>query len=202
MRKIAVFYSGSSQHSRTYKTSEFGQYVDAIIPVRHFADADLTPYDVLIIPSQSHLRLLDENVEKIHAFANEGKTVVVFGPQHREWLPAHKWEFRETNFWWWLEPGADSGLRLTGPDSDLFTKYLTLADATWHQHGVYWPTDGCETLVSTVDGGSVLYIDRVNTKGTWVLTTLDPDYHYGSYFMPATERFLRGFMPWLKEGQI
>ena len=202
MRKIAVIYGGSSQNSRTYKTSEFSQYIDQLIPIRQFAATSLDEFDVLIIPSQIHTRLLDENVEKIYEFANSGKVVVTMGPQHREWLPGHNWEFRPTNFWWWTEPGADSGLRLPGEAHDLFRNYLTLADATWHQHGVYWPTEGCETLVSTVDGGSVFYIDRVNTAGVWVNTTLDPDYHFGSYFMPATERFLRGFLPWLKEGKI
>jgi len=24
-------------------------------------------------------------------------------------------------------------------------------------------------------------------------------YHHGSYFMPAASRFLRGFLPWLKD---
>lgn len=202
MRKVAVMYGGSSQNSRTYKTSEFGKHFEKLIPVRQFADTPLDEFDVLLIPSQTHLGLLEQNIEKIYAFANAGKIVVTFGPQHREWLPNQNWEFRPTNFWWWLEPEADSGLRLPSVVPDLFTNYLTLDDATWHQHGVYWPTEGCETLVSTVDGGSVLYIDRVNTNGTWVNTTLDPDYHFGSYFMPATERFLRGFLVWLQEGDM
>ena len=67
---------------------------------------------------------------------------------------------------------------------------------------MYWPVEGAEKLISTVDGGAVLYIDKVSTNGTWIVTTLDPDYHYGSYFMPATERFLDGFLPWLVNGTI
>lgn len=31
----------------------------------------------------------------------------------------------------------------------------------------------------------------------WSWTSLDPMYHFGSYFMPATERFLDGLLPWL-----
>lgn len=202
MRKIAVLYSGSSHHHRTYKTSEFAQHIHTRIPARQFATTDLSEFDVLLIPSQTHTGILAQNIDKIYDFANSGKIVVTFGPPHAEWLPKHNWEFRPTNFWWWLEPGADSGLRLPGADHDLFTNYLTLDDATWHQHGVFWPSEGCETLVSTEDGGAVLYIDRVNTNGIWVNTTLDPDFHYGSYFMPATERFLRGFLPWLQRGEI
>ena len=65
MRKIAVMYGGSSQNSRTYKTSTFGKYIDQLIPIRQFAETSLAEYDVLIIPSQTHTRLLDENIHKI-----------------------------------------------------------------------------------------------------------------------------------------
>lgn len=43
----------------------------------------------------------------------------------------------------------------------------------------------------------MLYLDRVSTPGTLVVSTLDPLSHYGGHFMPATERFLDGFLPWL-----
>jgi|TARA_R100000908_G_C3643589_1_gene78648 hypothetical protein len=48
------------------------------------------------------------------------------------------------------------------------------------------------------DLGSVLYDDTVTTPGRMIVTTLDPMYHHGSHFMPATTRFLDGFLPWLK----
>ena len=48
----------------------------------------------------------------------------------------------------------------------------------------------------------MLYVDEVSTPGTLVVTTLDPMSHFGSYFMPATERFLDGFLPWLAEGEL
>lgn len=202
MKKIAVVYGGSSHHHRTYKTSEFAKYINRLIPIRELETASLEGVDVLLVPSQTHLGLLKKNVEKIYAFANGGGTVVTLGSQGFDWLPSHKWEFRPTNFWWWLDKDPKSGLVLSAPEHDLFKNYLTLSDATWHQHGVYWPPDNCEVLVSTDDGGAVLYIDKVSTKGTWLNTTLDPDFHYGSYFMPATERFLRGFLPWLVEGKL
>lgn len=201
MRKLAVIDSGNGPHHRTFNEPKYAQYIDRLIYFPDFAEADLTDVDVLFAPSQLNEGLLMQNKEKIQAFAEQGGIVVAFGPQPWDWIPNQKWEERETNFWWWLEKDADSGLRLTSPDNDLFN-YITLADATWHQHGVYWPVDGAEKLISTVDGGAVLYVDKVSTNGTWIVTTLDPDYHYGSYFMPATERFLDGFLPWLVNGKI
>lgn len=202
MRKIAVLFSGNAPHTVTFNEPKYKRYIDALIYLPELAQTDLSRFDVLFIPSQLNKRMLLANTAKIHAFSEAGGIVCAFGPQPWEWIPNQRWEDRETNFWWWLERGADSGLRLTNPQHDLFTNYLTLADATWHQHGVYWPVDGADVIISTVDGGAVLYIDQVSTNGTWIVTTLDPDYHFGSYFMPATERFLDGFFPWLANGQL
>ncbi len=124
---------------------------------------------------------------------------MAFGPQSRPWIPGHHWEFRPTNFWWWLDKDARSGLVQANPGHSLF-QAITLEDATWHYHGVFWPPEGSDVLIALEDNGAILYIDKVSTAGTWIVTTLDPDYHFGSYFMPATERFLDGFLPWLAEG--
>lgn len=201
MRKIAVVYSGHAPHHRTFNEPKYKQYIDRLIYFPDFQNDSLEGIDVLFVPSQLNEHLLMASKEKIHAFANAGGIVVAFGPQPWEWLPNQKWEERETNFWWWLEKDANSGLVLADPEYDLFN-YITLRDATWHQHGVFWPVEGAQKLITTEDGGAVLYVDKVSTNGTWIITTLDPDYHFGSYFMPATERFLDGFLPWLAKGKI
>ena len=46
--------------------------------------------------------------------------------------------------------------------------------------------------------GSIFYEDTVSTSGRLLITSLDPMYHHGSHFMPATTRFLDGFLPYLK----
>lgn len=202
MRKIAVVYGGSSQHHRTYNEPKYRQYIEKLIYLPDLEETSLDEFDVLFLPSQLHMGLVMKSKEKIHAFSEKGGIIVSFGPQPIEWIPGQNWEERETNFWWWLEKDAKSGLVLQQPDHDLFKRYITLTDATWHQHGVYWPPKGSDILVSTEDGGAVLYVDQVSTAGTWIVMTLDPDFHYGSYFMPATERFLDGFLPWLAEGNV
>ncbi|MCG7319255.1 hypothetical protein [Brevibacillus laterosporus] len=201
MRKIAVIYSGNAPHHRTFNEPKYRQYMKELIYFPEFLNTPLESFDVLIVPSQLNQKLLLESKEKIHAFAQRGGIVVSFGPQPWEWLPNQKWEDRETNFWWWLEKGAQSGLVLSASEYDLFN-YITLSDATWHQHGVFWPIEGTKKLITTEDGGAVMYVDKISTNGTWIITTLDPDYHFGSYFMPATERFFDGFLPWLARGKI
>lgn len=201
MRKIAVIYSGNASHHRTFTEPRYKQYIDSLIYLPDFLNTSLEGVEVLFVPSQLNEKLLMKAKEKIIDFAQAGGIVVAFGPQPWEWLPNQKWEERETNFWWWLEKDAESGLVLAEPTYDLFN-YITLEDATWHQHGVFWPVEGAQKLITTEDGGAVMYVDKVSTNGTWIITTLDPDYHFGSYFMPATERFLDGFIPWLAKGEM
>jgi hypothetical protein len=54
-------------------------------------------------------------------------------------------------------------------------------------------------LIEDVEGDAVLYVDRETWTGQTLVTTLDPTYHFGSHFMPATDRFLSGFLPWLHD---
>ena len=201
MRKIAVIYSGHAPHYRTFHEPKFAQYIDKLIYLPEFDEVDLTPFDVLIVPSQLHSDLLLKAAPKIREFADNGKVVVALGPQPWNWLPNQKWEHRPTNFWWWLEENADSGLRVKHEDHP-FHERFALSDCTWHQHGVFWPPAHATTLIATADNGSVLYIDEESTNGTWIITTLDPDYHFGSYFMPSTEHFLEALFPWLSSGKL
>jgi len=201
MRKIAVLYSGSAHQHRTFTEPKYKQYIEELIYLPNLAAVDLLQYDVLIVPSQLHQRQVSVHLKQIHEFLDSGKIVVALGAQEQDWFKGHNWESRPTNFWWWLEPGAKSGLVLTKPEHDLF-QYITLADATWHYHGVFFPTEEVESLIEIENDGSILFVDKKSTAGTLILTTLDPEYHYGSYFMPATERFLGGFLPWLAKGKI
>ncbi|ELK41740.1 hypothetical protein BAG01nite_43550 [Brevibacillus agri] len=201
MRKIAALYGGSSQHFRSLNEPKYRRYYEKLIYLPDLERTSLDEFDALVVPSQLHMGLVMKSRDKIREFSERGGIVVAFGPQPREWIPGQNWELRPTNFWWWLDKNARSGLVLQKPEYDLFS-YITLEDATWHQHGVYWPPEGAEVLISTEDGGAVLYVDKVSTAGTWIVTTLDPDFHFGSYFMPATERFLDGFLPWLAEGNV
>lgn len=62
-------------------------------------------------------------------FLAAGKTVVVMGDNGAErWVPGVKWRSTPVNFWWWLTPGADSGLRVGEPAHSLY-QHIRLEDA-------------------------------------------------------------------------
>ena len=198
---LAAVYGGSAPHHRALTTQKYARHLDGGLRyLPELAGADLTGLDGLIIPERLHHDALHAAAGPISDLLDAGGTVFAFsgGEPVPEFLPGVRWEHRPTNFWWWLEPGADLGLRTPDPEHPLFD-HLTLRDCTWHFHGVLAPPDGAEVLVTLPTGEALLYVDRVSTPGTLVVATLDPMHHFGSHFMPATERFLDGFLPWAAE---
>ncbi|MDB5615904.1 hypothetical protein [Tardiphaga sp.] len=130
----------------------------------------------------------------------------MFGENKAEaWLPGVTWLPRPTNFWWWLDRDVRPEQRLVSPDHELF-KAVPFANTIWHYHGILQPPASAETLIDVpapIDGsdsgGALLYDDRTTLPGRLIVSTLDPFYHHGSNFMPATTKFLDGFLPWARE---
>ena len=201
LRGLAAVYGGSASHHRTLTEQKYAQHLTGgLIYLPELADTDLTAYRGLLIPERLHRGLLARATDRICGLLNAGGTVITFsgGEPIPEFLPGVRWQYRPTNYWWWLEPGADLGVRLAAEAHPLWQR-LTLRDCTWHYHGMLQPPDGAQVLVELTTGEALLYVDRVSTPGTIVVSTLDPISHYGGYFMPATERFLDGFLPWVAE---
>ncbi|WP_028303398.1 hypothetical protein [Oceanospirillum maris] len=197
--RIAFVDGGTYYHHATYNDPELKVFFDRNIYVLDLPEADLSDVDCLYIASRQNPADLVVARDVIDAFLASGKMVVALGESHCEqWLSNVDWMPGVTNFWWWLTPGEDSGLRLNEPDHGLFS-YITLDDATWHRHGTLSVPPGAKSLINAIEGGSVLYDDS-SSSGRRIVSTLDPCYHHGSYFMPATTGFLKGFLPWLKQG--
>jgi len=195
---LAAVYGGSASHHRAITTPKYARHLTGgTVYLPELPDTDLTGLDGLVIPERLHHGRLEAGARRVLDLLDAGGTVFAFsgGEPLPDFLPGVRWEHRPTNFWWWLEPGASLGLQAPDPDHSLF-RHLTLRDCTWHYHGVLSPPDGAEVLVELPSGEALLYVDHASTPGTLIVSTLDPLSHYGSHFMPATERFLDGFLPW------
>lgn len=139
-------------------------------------------------PHKAHLR----------AYLDQGGTIIATGESDSQlFLPGITFTPQPTNFWWWLTPGADLGVRVAKPEHSLL-QHLAEKDVTWHLHGWFDVPEGAEVLATGDTGQPILYIDEVTTAGRMIITSLDPFYHHGSHFMPATTRFLDGFLPWMR----
>lgn len=197
--RVVALDAGTYYHHRTFHTPAFQPHLDRTIYLPELDDTSLEDCDALIVSCRTSPSLLLPHKQRFADFLARGKTLVAMGETRAHlWLDGVDWTPCETNFWWWREPGADSGLRLVAPDHGLFD-YLALADATWHQHGTFRVPEGARSLIDKRGAGSVLYEDSCSTAGRLIVTSLDPMYHHGSHFMPATTRFLSGFLPWLRD---
>ncbi|AZG16365.1 MULTISPECIES: hypothetical protein [Cupriavidus] len=198
--RIAFVDGGTYYHHATFNDPALRGYFDANVYAPDLPQADLAPFDCLYVASRQNPADLVAARPAIDAFLAAGKLVVALGECRADlWLDGVQWRPTVTNFWWWLEPDADSGLRVGDPGHGLFRR-MRLADATWHRHGDLLTPPGAVSVVDTVDGRSVLYDDAATGPGRRIVATLDPCYHHGSYFMPAASRFLHHFLPWLKDG--
>ena len=198
MNRIAAVDGGTYFHKRTLYDSPYEVYFDDYIYAPDLADTNLEAFDCLFVTSRQDGDLMANAKSNIEAFLNSGKTVIAMGETNAwRWLPNIDWQPTEVNFWWWLDKEAESGLTVKDPEHSLF-EYLTLNDATWHQHGYFNAPEKSRSLIEIKNKGSILYDDQSSTPGRIIATTLDPCYHHGSFFMPSTTKFLNAFLPWLK----
>jgi hypothetical protein len=202
---LAVLDGGTSYHHETIRGERYRGLFDRVIYAPELTGADLAEVGLLIVPDWLHPLLLQRHAGTLVDFLESGRTLVVFGKTAAEtWAPGVKWSWRPTNFWWWLGKGAQPPSRLARPEHELF-QFVPFENTIWHFHGVLYPPPGADALIVVPadpegrdDGGALLYDDRVTTKGRLIVSTLDPFYHHGSNFMPATTRFLDGFLPWAR----
>lgn len=196
--RMLAIDAGTSYH-HVALTGRYAGLFDAVPYVGDLAEVDLVGFDVVVVTCRTPACRLEPHRGQLRAYLKAGGTLVAMGETEPwRWLDEIRFTPVPTNYWWWLEPGADLGLRALQPEHGLW-RHLPAKHVVWHHHGHFAPPAGATTLVSCREGGAVLYEDTVSTNGRLVLTSLDPFFHHGTYFMPAATRFLDGFLPWLKQ---
>ena len=197
MRLIALS-CGTYYHIESLEAPRYRAFFDAVIAPERLEQA-VTPTDCILVPCRSPAQRLIAQADILARHLAQGGTVVAMGESRSDlWLPGVAFHGRATNWWWWLTPGADLGVRISDADHPLMNA-IGPAEATWHLHGHFGVPDGATVLVEDAAGLPLLYVDAVTTPGQMVVTSLDPFYHHGSHFMPATTRFLDRFLPNLRD---
>ncbi len=196
---ILAVHPGAYYHIESFETPRYAGYFDRLVRPEELHRHRLENFAVVLIPCRTPDDRLAPHADRLRDYLEAGGTVIVTGEnEFSEFLPGISFTPQPTNWWWWLEPGADLGVRIARPDHPLFRR-LAQRDLTWHLHGWFDAPAGAEVLAVNGEGKPILYIDDVSTKGRLVVTSLDPFFHHGSHFMPATTRFLDGFLPWMRE---
>ncbi|MEM6741610.1 MAG: hypothetical protein AAF646_15990 [Pseudomonadota bacterium] len=204
---IAALDGGLAYHTRTLRAPPFAAHFGPLIDLRALGETDLSGLPCLMIPCRTNGARLAAHKAQLATYLEAGGVLVVMGETHPErFLDGVHVAPEPTNFWWWLEAGAELGVRIAAPDHPLMVG-LRESDATWHIHGALTFDAPSQTLLSwdgssAVDGskrwGGAILAEQRRGAGQLVVTTLDPIYHHGSGFMPATTRFLERFLPALR----
>lgn len=202
---VAVLDGGAYYHHETIHGARFRDRFDRAVYARDLEAGDLDGVAALIVADRILPAVLRLKRRLLLGFLDGGGTLIVLGENRaHEWLPGVAWSFRPTNFWWWLEEGADPGHRIAAPEHEIF-RHTRPADVVWHFHGLFAPPEGAEPLAVIAPegdpegkGGAILYDHRgvAGGRGRLVVSSLDPFYHHGSHFMPAATRFLDGLLGW------
>nr|WP_321523916.1 hypothetical protein [uncultured Cohaesibacter sp.] len=201
-KSIAAIDGGFSYHHQSLRCEPFAHFFDEVIYIRDVPLTDLTQFETLIIPCRMNAFHLAPLSEQFQSYMKAGGRLVVMGETFPDrWLPDVNFTAMDTNFWWWLEKGADLGVRIVDTDHPM-SAHVTKEAATWHLHGTLDPlTKNQACLIATQDGECLMFEDVSSyAPGTLIVTTLDPFYHHGSHFMPMTTVFLDRFLNWLSEG--
>lgn len=196
--RLVATNAGTYYQIETLEGARYRDHFDAVITPEEIGTA-LRPDDALFVTCRTPPQRLIAQSAAIAAHLAAGGTVIAMGESRNDlWLPGIDFTPVPTNWWWWRTPGADLGVRRSDDDHPLLAG-LDHRDVTWHLHGHYRPPAGATVLVRDGAGQAVLYEDRVTTPGRLIVTSLDPAYHHGSRFMPATTRFLDRFLPNLRQ---
>lgn len=195
---ILAIHPGSYYHIESLESDKYGHFFDKLIRPEELNNLNLSDFNILLVPCRTPANRMLPHKQLLLDYLNQGGVIIATGESHSElWLPGVKFTPQDTNYWWWLEKNGDLGVRQVNSENNLFN-YLDEKALTWHLHGWFDAPDGAEILAVNAEQKPILYIDSATTKGVMVITSLDPFYHHGSHFMPATTKFLDGFLPWMK----
>ncbi len=191
---LAALHPGSAYHCETLESPRYASLFDRLIRPEALEADSLRDVSVLVVPCRTHPQRLQPHRALLHAFMAAGGRLVALGETFQDqWLDDVTFHPVTTNFWWWLEPEADLGVSIVAPGHPLMAG-LGKPDVSWHLHGWYEPGPQASPLLTDGEGRAILYSEP-RGKGELIVTSLDPTYHHGSHFMPATTRFLDRFLP-------
>ncbi|EKR8080046.1 hypothetical protein P9I23_000647 [Campylobacter fetus] len=73
----------------------------------------------------------------------------------------------------------------------------------WHYHDGYEPMNGAISVIEHKIQKKTIFLDNKDYYGgRLILTSLDPFYHHGSFFMPNATKFAEAFLRYLSKMEL
>lgn len=200
---LAVIDAGLAYQRRTLADFASADLFSERFALRDLNQADLSSQAALLIPCRTPGHRLARHKDFLADYVRQGGLLVVMGETNPDlFLEDLAFTPEPTNFWWWREPGMDLGVHIDSQSHPILAD-VRQQDCAWHVHGTLSVPEGGQVLlswhpapaVSPTGGAGALMVDYPLGEGRVIVTSLDPIYHHGSGFMPATTRFLMRFLP-------
>jgi len=200
MNKIAALDSGTAFHIVSLSKDPFNKYFKKILYLPKLQAKQLEDIDILIVTCCSSWEQLEKKKDIFYEFLKRGKTLVVLGRnQTKLWLKDIEEVELPFNFWWWLDKKNKIDLKILKPNYPLF-EHIKLEDMAWHYHGGFEvPKNAINILEEEKTRKSIFFELKKYYGGRLIVTSLDPFYHHGSFFMPNTTKFAFALLNFLED---
>jgi hypothetical protein len=199
MNKIAILDNGTAYNLVALHKEPFNQYFEKVIYFPKLVLEDLVDIDILVVTCLSNIELLVKNKAIFEEFLSWGKKLVVMGRNEPyKWLDGIIGEALPFNYWWWLDENENIDFFQETNEHELFS-YVDYKDMIWHYHDGYKVPDGAVSLVSHKTKDASIYFEYDSFMGgSLIVTSLDPFFHHGSFFMPNSSVFGEKFLKYLQ----
>jgi len=198
MNNIAALDSGTAFHIVSLNHKPFNKYFKKVIYIKDFTFEQLKDIDILIVTCSSSIEQILKHQDIFYRFLKQGKTLVVMGRNEVNlWLKDIKELDMPFNYWWWLDKKEQIDLKVNEPKHKLFD-YIKFENMVWHYHnGFEIPKNATNVIQHKTLDRSIFFELKDYYGGKLIVTSLDPFYHHGSFFMPNATKFGFGLLNYL-----
>ena len=192
--KIGLIFNGVWSQYALATAPKYAEIYE-LVYVHDLPRADLTRFDALVVPFQSHQQALGQHREVLYQFLGEGKKIAVFGDSTPSWIDA-AWENRPVNNYWWVADPDSPPVTQTDFGHPVF-RGLKPRHACWHIHGIYVRIPEHAVPLQRNDHDEVITWETRHYGGALFVSTLDPIVEHGIQQIRHLDHFVDNLTEWL-----
>ncbi len=196
MNKIIALHSGTYYNLASLFKGVFVKYLYKTAYLAQLKADELNDGDILLVSDSLVPRHLILHKEIFRNFLKSGRTLVVCGRNDPElWLDGVEFVDLPFDFWWWLDKNKNDIQICQDDENHELFNYIKFQNLLWHFHGGYKKLKGAKSAIKSKLNDEVsIYQECEFGGGRLILTSLDPFFHHGCYFMPNASKFGEGLL--------